>query len=55
LLLAGFWVYVALTQFATPNGTAQKKRHASPVLHLTFATQMARLVPDNDWTEITKP
>lgn len=33
----------------------QKKRHALPALHLTFARQMARLVLDNDWTEITKP
>ena len=29
----------------------QKKKHATPALHLTFARQMAQLVLDNDWTE----
>jgi hypothetical protein len=33
----------------------QKRKHVNPTVHLAFAGQMARLVPDNDWTEITKP
>lgn len=32
----------------------QRRNHAHPNLHWTFAVQMARLVLDSDWTEIIK-
>jgi hypothetical protein len=33
----------------------QNKLHVNPSLHLTLARQMARLMLDNEWNEITRP